>query len=69
MRLVASLLCLFYAVQMIAAPADVEARRQQLNTLIAELWEWNLQQNPVFHVHLLMLARCLVFWTKAKSWL
>ena len=48
MRLVASLLCLFYAVQMIAAPADVEARRQQLNTLIAELWEWNLQQNPVF---------------------
>src|SRR5271167_726112 len=33
---------------MIAAPADVEARRQQLSSLIAELWEWNLQQNPVF---------------------
>src|SRR5271167_2788153 len=33
---------------MIAAPADVEARRQQLNALIAELWEWHLQQNPVF---------------------
>ncbi len=48
MRFVASVLCLFYAVQMIAAPADVEARRQQLNSLIAELWEWNLQQNPVF---------------------
>ena len=33
---------------MIAAPADVEARCQQLNALIAELWEWHLQQNPVF---------------------
>jgi uncharacterized protein (DUF885 family) len=33
---------------MIAAPADVEARRQQLNDLIAELWEWNLQQNPIY---------------------
>src|SRR5271167_4487286 len=33
---------------MIAAPADAEARRQQLNALIAELWERNLQQNPVF---------------------
>src|SRR5208337_2142109 len=33
---------------MIAAPADVEAHRRQLNALIAELWEWNLQQNPVF---------------------
>jgi uncharacterized protein (DUF885 family) len=48
MRSVALALCLFYAVQMIAAPADVEARRQQLNALIAELWEWNLQQSPVF---------------------
>ena len=48
MRSVALALCLFYAVQMIAAPADVETRRQQLNALIAELWEWNLQQNPVF---------------------
>lgn len=48
MRLVAWLLCLFYAVHMIAAPAEVDTRRQQLNALIAELWEWNLQQNPVF---------------------
>jgi len=48
MRPVALILCLFYAVQMFAAPNDVEARRTQLNALIAELWEWNLQQNPVF---------------------
>jgi uncharacterized protein (DUF885 family) len=48
MRSIALALCLFYAVQMIAVPADVEARRQQLSALIAELWEWNLQQNPVF---------------------
>jgi uncharacterized protein (DUF885 family) len=48
MRRVALVLCLFYAVQMFATPADVEARRQQLNALISELWEWNLQQNPVF---------------------
>ena len=48
MRFAALALCLFYAVHMIAAPADVEARRRQLNALIAELWEWNLQQNPVF---------------------
>ncbi len=48
MRTVALALGLFYAVQMIAAPTDVEARRQQLNTLIAELWEWSLQQNPIF---------------------
>ena len=48
MRSVALALYLFYAVQMIAAPADVETRRQQLNALIAELWEWNLQQNPIF---------------------
>ena len=48
MRRVALVLCLFYAVQMLAAPADVEARRTQLNALVAELWEWNLQQNPVY---------------------
>ncbi len=48
MRSVALALCLFYAVQMIAVPADVETRRQQLNVLIAELWEWNLQQNPIY---------------------
>ena len=48
MRSVALALCLFYAVQMIAVPADVETRRQQLNALIAELWEWNLQQNPIY---------------------
>src|SRR3974377_50648 len=48
MRFIALVLCLFYAVQMIAAPAEVEARRAQLNALISELWEWNLQQNPVY---------------------
>jgi len=48
MRPVALILCLFYAVQMFAAPNDIEARRKQLNGLISELWEWNLQQNPVF---------------------
>ncbi len=48
MRLVALVLCLFYAVQMIAAPVDVDARQKQLNALISELWEWNMQQNPVY---------------------
>jgi len=48
MRPVALVLCLIYAVQMFAAPNDVEARRTQLNALIAELWEWNLQQNPIY---------------------
>ncbi|HME31922.1 MAG TPA: DUF885 family protein, partial [Terriglobales bacterium] len=48
MRLVALVLCLFYAVQMIAVSNDVEARRAQLNTLISELWEWKLQQDPVY---------------------
>ncbi len=48
MRLVALVLCLFYAIQMIAAPADVATRQKQLNALISELWEWNLQQNPVY---------------------
>jgi len=48
MRPVALALCLFYAVHMIAAPTDVEVRHQQLNALIADLWEWHLQQAPVF---------------------
>jgi len=48
MRHVAWILCLLYAVQMFAAPTDIEARSQQLNALISELWEWNLQQNPVY---------------------
>ena len=48
MRLVALVLCLFYAVQMIAAPVDIDARQKQLNALISELWEWNMQQNPVY---------------------
>ncbi len=48
MRRVALLLCFFYAVQVFAAPADIEARRTQLNALISELWEWNLQQDPVY---------------------
>ena len=48
MRRAALVLCLFYAVQMFAAPADIEARRAQLNALISELWEWNLQQDPVY---------------------
>jgi uncharacterized protein (DUF885 family) len=33
---------------MFAAPNDVEARSKQLNALVAELWEWNLQQNPIY---------------------
>ncbi len=48
MRRVALVLCLFCAVQMFAAPADIQARRTQLNALISELWEWNLQQDPVY---------------------
>ncbi len=48
MRRVALVFCFFYAVQVFAAPADVEARRTQLNALISELWEWNLQQDPVY---------------------
>ncbi len=48
MHLFALVLCLFYAVQMIAAPADIDTRQKQLNALISELWEWNLQQNPVY---------------------
>jgi uncharacterized protein (DUF885 family) len=48
MRHVTWILCLLCAVPMFAAPADLEARRQQLNALISELWEWNLQQDPVF---------------------
>ncbi len=48
MRPVALVLCLFYAMQMFAAPADVATRQKQLNALISELWEWNLQQNPVY---------------------
>jgi uncharacterized protein (DUF885 family) len=48
MRPVALVLGLFYAIQMIAAPVDVATRQKQLNALISELWEWNLQQNPVY---------------------
>ena len=48
MRRFAWFLCLLYAVPMFAAPTDVEARRQQLNALISELWEWTLQQEPVY---------------------
>ncbi len=48
MRRVALVLCFFYAVQVFAAPADIEARRTRLNALISELWEWNLQQDPVY---------------------
>ena len=48
MRPLALLLCLIFAVPVIAAKADVDANRQQLNQLIAQYWEYNLQQNPVF---------------------
>ncbi len=48
MRPLALLLCLIFAMPMIAAKADVEANRQQLNQLIAQYWEHNLKQNPVF---------------------
>ena len=47
MRPVALLLSLVVALPLFASP-DVAARRQQLNSLIAEAWEWNLQQNPVY---------------------
>ena len=48
MRSLALVLCLLFAVQLFAAGADVETRRKQLNDLIAEQWEWRLQQNPIF---------------------
>jgi len=48
MRPVALFLCLFYAVQMFAISNDIATRGKQLNDLIAELWEWSLQQNPVY---------------------
>ena len=48
MRPLALLLCLIFAVSMFAANPDVEANRQQLNQLIAQYWEYNLKQNPVF---------------------
>src|SRR5271166_3737074 len=48
MRHVAWILCLLYAVQMFAVPSDIEARSQQWNALISELWEWTLQQEPVY---------------------
>jgi len=48
MRPVALFLCLFYAVQMFAVSNDIATRGKQLNDLIAELWEWSLQQNPVY---------------------
>jgi len=47
MRPVALFLSLVVALPLFASP-DVAARRQQLNSLIAEAWEWNLQQNPVY---------------------
>jgi len=47
-RSIALLVSLFYAVQMIAVSTDVETRRLQLNVLINDLWEWHLQQNPMF---------------------
>ena len=48
MRFVAFVSCLLFAVQIFAAGTDVETHRKQLNDLIAEQWEWRLQQNPVF---------------------
>jgi len=48
MRPVALIVSLLFAVNLFAANNDLEARRKQLNDLIAEQWEWNLQQNPVF---------------------
>ena len=48
MRRVALVLCLFYAVQMFAVPDDVESRSRRLNALISELWEWTLQQEPLY---------------------
>jgi uncharacterized protein (DUF885 family) len=48
MRCVAFVSCLLFAAQIFAAGTDVETRSKQLNDLIAEQWEWRLQQNPVF---------------------
>ena len=50
MRLLALSLCLLFTLRVGASPnpGDVDARRKQLNGLIAEYWEYNLKQNPVF---------------------
>jgi uncharacterized protein (DUF885 family) len=50
MRLLALSLCLLFTLRVGASPnpGDVDARRKQLNGLIAEYWEYNLKQNPAF---------------------
>src|SRR5215469_290610 len=50
MRWLAIALCFLFALRAGASPnaGDVDARRKQLNDLIAEYWEYNLKQNPVF---------------------
>lgn len=48
MRLLAFALCLVFAGHLIAADSDVDARRKQLNDLIADYWEYTLKQSPVY---------------------
>src|SRR5215469_7777302 len=50
MRWLAIALCFLFALRAGASPnaGDVDARRKQLNDLIAEYWEYNLKQSPVF---------------------
>src|SRR5215469_18950845 len=50
MRWLAIALCFLFALRAGASPnaGDVDAGRKQLNDLIAEYWEYNLKQNPVF---------------------
>lgn len=47
MRFMALALCLMFSSQIFAADA-LDARRKQLNDLVAEYWEHNLKTNPVF---------------------
>ena len=50
MRTLALVLCLLFTLRVEASPTadDADARRKRLNDLIAEYWEYNLKQNPVF---------------------
>jgi uncharacterized protein (DUF885 family) len=47
MRLLALALCLAFSMNMFAADT-LDARRKQLNDLIAEYWEYTMQTNPIF---------------------
>ena len=47
MRFLALALCLVFSAQTFATD-NLDARRKQLNDLVAEYWEHNLKENPVF---------------------